>query len=191
MISMDEMADAARELLGAESATAAAEAALAEAKAREARLREEVIPAMFAELGIEKLVLSDGSTFSCAQEVYASIPAARREEAYTWLEEHDFDGIIRTEVQVPFGRGELDKAQALLDELATLGITNGTIDRTIHPQTLKAFLKEQLGKQLDADSEDGAASVPRLDLDLFGARPVMQAKVKAPPKKRNNGGTGR
>jgi len=205
-ITLDQMAQAARDLVAAEEATAAAELALKEVKEKERQLREETVPGMFAELGVDKLVLKDGSVFSCTQEVYASIPAARKEEAFKWLEEHDFGGLIKTEVQVAFGKGEIEQARALLDELATLGIENGVIDRSIHPQTLKAFLKEQLAAQAErvdmesdawVDAEDDATDLEerleaalddRIDLELFGARPVMTAKVKVPKAKKEAAG---
>ena len=205
-ITMTDMAEAARLLLQAEEDTAAAEQALKDKKEAERKLREETIPGMFAELGVEKLVLSDGSTFTCKQEVYASIPADRREEAYAWCERNGFGGIIKTEVVVPFGKGELEKAQELMDNLISeLGIDNAVIDRSIHAQTLKAFLKErilaeqeseaaeeegepgQLPAEVpgDEEGEDAPVVIEKLDLDLFGARPVMTAAVKAPPKKKS------
>ena len=208
-ITMSEMAEAARKLLEAEAATAAAEEELKAKKEEERKLREETIPSMFAELGIEQLKLADGSTFSCKQEVYCAIPAGRREEAYAWCERNGFGGIIKTEVKVPFGKGELEKAIDLLDRLATeLGVDNGTIERSIHPQTLKAFLKERILAEQEAeaaeenadmeeprdledrlaaalDADDAPVVVEKLDLDLFGARPVMTATVKAPPKKKS------
>jgi len=207
MISMDEMAEAARLLLKAEEETAAAEQALKDKKESERKLREETIPGMFAELGIEKLTLSDGSTFSCKQEVYCAIPADRREEAYAWCERNGFGGIIKTEVKVPFGKGELERAMELVDKLVSeLGVDNAIIDRSIHAQTLKAFLKERImaeqesvvaaeGDDYDptveavvldaADEEHAPPKIEKLDLDLFGARPVMTATVKAPPKKKS------
>lgn len=195
MITLDEMTAAARLLLEAEEATAKADEELKAKKETERKLREETIPSMFAELGVEKLTLSDGSTFSCTQEVYAAIPAPRREEAYSWLEENGFGGLIKTNVEIPFGKGELELARELLDKLATeLGVTNGTILREVHPQTLKAFLKERLAAEAEsAIEEEGefsedqdlvAPAVAKLDLELFGARPVMTAKVKAPAKKK-------
>lgn len=201
MITLDEMTAAARLLLDAEEATAKADEELKARKETERKLREETIPGMFAELGVEKLTLSDGSTFSCTQEVYAAIPAPRREEAYSWLEENGFGGLIKTNVEIPFGKGELELARELLDRLATeLGVTNGTILREVHPQTLKAFLKERLAAEAEsaieeegefsegevaaADPDQGAPAVAKIDLELFGARPVMTAKVKSPAKKK-------
>lgn len=169
------LADAARQLQAAEADVAAAELALKGAKEDERKLREETIPGMFAELGIQQLKLEDGSTFAVKQEVYASIPEASRPAVFAWLTEHEFDGIIKTEVQVAFGKGELESAHELMDALAELGFTHGVLERSIHAQTLKAFLKERLN-----NPDDGHFP----DLELFGARPAMVAKVTPPPKPR-------
>ena len=195
MITMDQMVEAAEQLLAAESSTAKAEQALKEAKEAERILREETIPGMFSELGIEKMSLKDGSTFGVKQEVYASIPEHKKPEVFAWLTKYGFEGIIKTEVQVPFGKGEIERAKELLDALAELGITNGVLDRSIHPQTLKAFLREQLEAAAEAvdmeagdpvDVVDADEEKPVLDLELFGARAVMSATVKKPaaPRKK-------
>lgn len=176
MITMEQMVEAANQLLAAETATAEAEAALKTAKEKERQLREEVVPGMFDELGIKKLTLEDGSIFSVKDDVYAAPPADRKSEMYAWLAEHDFDGIIKTEVSVAFGKGEIDKARELVDDLVGLGVDHAVINQSIHHQTLTAFLRERL-----ADMDENA---PKVDLDLFGARPVSVATVKAPPKSR-------
>ena len=53
------------------------------------------------------------------------------------------------------------------------------ISRDVHPQTLKAFLKEQLANpKTELTDAERAAGMSLLNLELFGARPVMTAKVK-------------
>jgi hypothetical protein len=84
-------------------------------------LREEDIPALMAELQLTEIKLETGEKISIVPEVYASIPVERREEAYGWLEEHGFGGLIKTEVLVAFGKEQLDKAKALAEQLVALG----------------------------------------------------------------------
>ena len=163
-ISLDEMAMLARALVDADAAVEAADEALKAAKEKARQLREETIPSSMQELGVEKLTLSTGQTITIKQEVYASIPADSKNTAYGWLEEHGFGGLIKTAVSAAFGKGELTQAQQLAGELIKQGF-EATVDRSVHPQTLKAFLKEQLS---------AGSNVP---LELFGARPVWAAKV--------------
>lgn len=180
-ITVNELTAAAQTLVQAERDTEAAEAALATAKERERTLREETLPGMMQELGVDKMTLIDGAEITVKQEVYASVPAHRKEQAWAWLEVNGYGGLIKTEVAIPFGRGELEKAQELLDELATQGITDGYITRDVHAQTLKAFLKERLANpKTELTEEEVAAGMTLLSLELFGARPVMTAKVKQP-----------
>ncbi len=136
-----------------------------EAAARCRHLREEAIPAAMAELGYEKVTLSDGTTITVKDEVYASIPSYYKEEAMRWLQDNGFGGLIKNDMRLQFARGEDHD----LDEVAAFLQASGVpfkLSPTVHPQTLKAFLKEQLTA--------GTA----LPLELFGARPVTVAKVK-------------
>lgn len=129
------------------------------------RLTEEDIPALMQELQLQKIVLESGETITVGLEVYASIPAANKEEAFQWLVLNNHGGLIKTDLSLAFGREELDKAKALAAELAEKGL-EPVIDQSVHANTLKAFIKEQLkeGKE-----------VP---LALFGARSVNKAKIK-------------
>lgn len=178
-ITVNELTDAAQQLLRAESETESAEAALKAAKERERVLREETLPNMMQELGVEKIVLTDGNELTCKQEVYASISADRKEPAFNWLETNGYGGLIKTTVSLDFARNELEKAQELIDELAELGYTNVLLDRNINPQTLKAFLRERLAEpKTEFTEEEKADGMSPLSLELFGARAVMTAKLK-------------
>ena len=165
MISLDEMASLARVMAEAEDAVRQQEASLKEAKEKARRLREETIPAAMQELGIDKLELNTGEKISVSQEVYASIPNEHRDDAFRWLNDNGFGGLIKVGVSSSYGKGEQSKAMELFQELQERGL-NAKFDEGVHPQTLKAILKEQIST---------GANVP---LDLFGARPVWTAKIK-------------
>ena len=161
-ITVNELTDAAQMLVKAQDAVAEADLALKAAKEKERVLKEETLPGMMQELGVTKMGLTDGN-----------------ELAWGWLEANNFGGLIKTEVQVAFGKGELEDARKLLDDLASIGITNGVISRDVHPQTLKAFLKEQLANpKTELTDEEREKGMSLLNLEMFGARPVMTAKVK-------------
>jgi len=164
MITLNEMSALARALLDAESATKDAEQALKDAKERERLIREETIPSAMQELGLESLVLDTGQKLKVQQEVYASIPAANKQAAYRWLNDNGFGGLIKVEVDASFGKGDQDKALELYSELSGRGL-QASFDESVHAQTLKAFLKEQISQGND------------IPLDLFGARPVWAAKI--------------
>lgn len=169
-ITMNELSQLAHALVEAEQETAAAEELLKGKKAREAHLREVTLPLAMQELDLVKTVLSTGETITIKDDVYASIPAANKLAVFDWLTEHGYGALIKTEVAVEFGKGELENANNLVSMLRDTGLA-GVLTRNVHAQSLKAFLREQIAAAKD------------IPLDLFGARSVTIAEVKAPKKK--------
>jgi len=141
---------------------------------------EKLLPEAMDEVGLEKFTLSDGTTISIAEIVSAGLPTAggierargekrevlldRLSQALVWLEGHGAGDLIKNEVRALFGRGEDDEAEALAAFAAQHGYSY-TQSRTVHPQTLGAFCREQL--------ESGAD----LPMDLLGVHIVRRAKV--------------
>jgi hypothetical protein len=150
-----------------------AENVLKDRKKRLAGLIEDDIPALMSEVGagVESITLTNGFAVSIKDDVYASIPAARKDEAMTWLEEKGFGGLIKTEVTVSFGREKVKEAKEFTEKAVEEGL-EAAFARDVHSQTLRAFLREQI---------EAAAEVP---MDLFGARAVRLAKISAPKKKK-------
>jgi len=135
------------------------------ARERARLLREETIPSMMQEIGISKLTLEDGREVSVKQDVYARIPAEKYDKAILWLLNNGHGSICRAEVSLSFPKGEADEAIKLHGELHERNY-NSVYKESVHPQTLKAFLKEQIAN---------GADVP---LDLFGAYPVWKTRIK-------------
>jgi hypothetical protein len=131
------------------------------------RLVERDIPDAMREVGLSLVRLTDGSEVSLKDDVYASIPEAKLRYALGWLRQQGFGDIIKNEVRVAFGSGEDVEAQQVADFLLQSG-RDFARRETVHPQTLRAFAREQLqrGKTLP---EDG-----------FAVHTVTQAKVKRP-----------
>ena len=164
MISLTEMKQLADALKEAEEATSKADAKLKEAKERERFIREETIPAAMQEMGLESITLDTGEKLTVKQEVYASIPSAGKPAAYAWLNDNGYGGLIKVAVELQFAKGEQDDAVQLTKELRERGLEVSAFE-DVHSATLKAFLKEQI------------SSGKNIPLDLFGARPIWQAKI--------------
>lgn len=145
--------------------------ALAVAKAALLRTETEDLPELMRELGLSSIRLDDGSTVEVVEDVQCGISEARRPEAMRWLIANGFGGLVKTEVVTQFDRGEAEAAQAFAAEVAAATGHHPAVAETVHPATLKAFVKEQLA----------AGAV--LPFDLFGVRPFNRAKLK-PPKGR-------
>jgi hypothetical protein len=130
----------------------------------EEKLSED-LPAMFLELGLNKLELADGSTVEVKQTYGASIKVDNRPAAYDWLREHDYDDIIKNTVACNFGRGD-DELAKQFSEFAMAQGFDAQTKTEIHPQTLRAFIKERV----EAGEE--------FPMELFGAWVGQRATIK-------------
>ena len=155
----------AQEVSNWEGKVAELEEQLRTAKAKLLELTDRDLPDMMAEGGITNFTLADGSKLEVKQTYGARIPVVHRDAAFAWLKEKGHDDIIKNLVSVPFGRGE----DSLATDFINLAQKNGYAPdqkKEVHPQTLKAFVKEQLEK---------GQEVP---MDLFGVFTGQRASIK-------------
>lgn len=127
------------------------------------------LPEAMKEAGVDEIKLENGAKVSVKPDISFSISEERKPAAYGWLEANNYGGIIKTEVRSPFAKGELDKAKELVVELSQKGIS-ASLDRDVHYQTMKAFIKERLSEGVD------------LPLETFGVTQFDKATVKLPKK---------
>lgn len=99
-------------------------------------LSRRLIPAVMASLGLTEIRMADGRVLSIKTDYFGSVAQERMPAAVTWLIAHQMDGIIKSDLVVPFAPGRLDA-------LHTAGIPAG-LKHTIHSSTLKAFVRERL-----------------------------------------------
>jgi hypothetical protein len=116
------------------------------------KLTEDSLPEALAGMGMKKFVMEDGSSIEIKPFYSASISEARRAEAYAWLREHGFDDIIKNTVSVRFGRGEDELCTRLLNLIRQNGYPADQAEK-IEPMTLKAWVKEQIERGNELDSE--------------------------------------
>ena len=115
-------------------------------------LSENVLPNLFAEVGLSELKLADGRHLKVTNYYGASIKADKKESAYVWLRDNGFGDLIKNRVSCSFGKEEDDKALGLVTKLNELGYDSETRE-WVEPSTLRAFIREQheAGKQLPMD----------------------------------------
>lgn len=141
---------------------------------KEKTLLRTTIPDLMKEAGnMKSFSTKDGFSIIIKDEIQAAITAEKSGEALAWLEAHDFGGLIKTKVEMNFGRDEAerelrDKAIEALKELHVAPV----VKEAVHPATLKAFVKEQLAKPM-VEGED------RLPLETFGVFQYTVAELKA------------
>ena len=129
------------------------------------KLTDEDMPSMLDEIGITSFALDDGSTVEVKKTYGASILVKKRPEAYRWLRDNGYDDIIKNTVECQFGRGEDDQASDFAAFAQQQGYNpNQKIE--IHPQTLRAFVKERCEAGEDFPTE------------LFGAWVGQRAVIK-------------
>jgi len=107
---------------------------------------------MMTEMNISTLKLADGSAVEVKPVYSASIPIAKKEEAFNWLRDNDLGDLIKNEVTVSFGRNEDNKAL----QYANLAQGQGyqPIQKLkVEPMTLKALVRERVesGKDMPSD----------------------------------------
>ena len=129
-----------------------AEESISKLKEQAKTLSQFEIPKMMEEMHITKLKLKDGEAVEIKKIYGASIPQENQEAAFTWLRENGLGDIIKNDITVTFGRGEDNKAS----EYATLAQGQGfePVQKIgVHPQTLKAVVRERLesGQEMPSD----------------------------------------
>jgi hypothetical protein len=153
-----------RHLRHVDTQIAEAEENLKLMKQERQKLTVELIPGLMDEMGIERVDV-DGVSVVRKLIVSASIPEEKRVAAFGWLRDNHLDDIIKNDVVLSFGKGEDNVAKHAVGLLRDQGF-DPDVKTHIHPQTLKAFVKERV--------ESGKP----IDLDLFGAYVVNAAEIR-------------
>ena len=141
------------------------EQTLKEEKKALIKMTDEDLPTMLMELGMQSLTLDDGSDVTVKQTYGASIRVDDRPAAHEWLRDNGYDDMIKNQVLCVFGRGEDDMASAF-QALASQQGYAAEQKTEIHPQTLRAFVKERVENGDD------------FPMELFGAWVGQRAVIK-------------
>jgi len=137
------------------------------AKARFNGIAMDTLPTLLKELGLESIKLETGETIEVKGDLSASITAANNFAAMKWLVDNSYGGIIKTLVTTTFAANEHDLA---VEFAAMVGEDHEGVvfKETVHPMTLKSFIKEQL------------ASGGAIPLELFSVHEYSVAKLTQP-----------
>jgi hypothetical protein len=122
------------------------------------------LPELMQSYGLSEFKTRDGLKVELKVEIECGISEERRPAALKWLEDNGHSGLIKRLINVAFNRDQADQAQALLEELQKT-YPAATANQTVHPSTLKAWVKTMLA--------EGAP----LPTDLFGVFERKVAKI--------------
>lgn len=118
---------------------------LKEKKEQLKRVQEFDLPEAMAEVGVASFTMASGCRVNVKPYYSGKIDEENCDVAFGWLRANDFGDLIKHELSVPLAKGQDDIAQELTATLRAMGL--GFKDKEgVHPQTLSAFLKEQVEK---------------------------------------------
>jgi len=140
-------------------------------------LGERKIPELFHKLNLEDLKLQNGIKVSVAKFYAGSISEENQEKAFDWLREQGFDDMIKNELKLIFGKGEDEDCETLARALGEQGY-NYTNKKSVHSQTLKAFIRER--------TETGDPEFSSVH-NLFNVHIGDKTKIKIPKGGLTNG----
>ena len=156
------LSDKVLKLKDLEDEIANAEESIKRLKEQAQILSQVEIPAMMQEMHITKLKLKDGESVEIKPYYSASLAQGmnetdsdyvlRKEQAFTWLRNNGLGDIIKNDITVTFGRGEDNKAV----QYAVLARGQGfePVQKVgVHPQTLKAVVRERIESGQDMPSD--------------------------------------
>jgi len=112
------------------------------------KLTDEDIPDTMTEIGVSEYKLIDGSSVTLKPTYGAHISEDNQQEAFQWLRDNECDDIIKNTVSVEFGRKEDELALAFKELVEEHSYEPMQVTK-IHPQTLKAFIKERIEKGME------------------------------------------
>jgi hypothetical protein len=134
------------------------------------RISEQTLPDAMTAVGLAEFKLVDGSKITVKDDVAASIRVEHTAAAVAWLDGQGFGDVVKDEIKINLGRGE----SGLAEEFAALA-RSLSVDfaekLSVHSQTLKALVKEQM-----------AAGV-EFPPDYFNVYAYRKASIKAPKVK--------
>lgn len=142
-------------------------------------LSSKTLPNKLALLGLESLTLESGEVVKVEPFISTSIKEENQNEAYAWLNDNNHGSIIKNVITVSFGvesKEEQERLKALLEE-NQFGFEQ---KESIHSSTLKAFVKERVEKEQEAESEESKNPIPK---KLFNIYQGKITKVKKPKNK--------
>lgn len=114
------------------------------------QLTERDIPAIMDEAGTSEFKdAKSGKKVTLKDDVHTSISKDNKAIAHGWLRDHDHNDLIKNVITVPIDKGLDNVATQIVEELRSRYGIDAERTESVHASTLKAFVKEQLGKGVE------------------------------------------
>jgi hypothetical protein len=127
-------------------------------------LKTAIIPDLFDELGMKSFTLMNGMKAEVKRDYAAAIKEEHKKDAFAWLRKNGHDSIIKHDIAVKIGKGDDELYKSVIEDLDILEADYDDKEK-VHPQTLCAFVREQMEKGSDIPQE------------TFGIFPIRVTKL--------------
>jgi hypothetical protein len=169
-VSLQKVRQVAVKLRDAQNEKQDLEARLSTINAKIGDIERRELPDLFANARISSITVeADGNHPAFIAErstgYAAKIPEDRKFEAFRWFEDNGHGDLVKALIVVQFGMYELEARRKLCDLLAEKGVDFCTTE-SVHPMTLKAFVKHEIQQNHP------------IPMDLLGASMWDQVKIK-------------
>lgn len=159
----------AREQAHAEARVARLELELKEAKENLRDISERKLPNLMDDVGMETFTTQEGMEIRISTTIRGSINKSNEAEAFQYLEDNGNGSLIKRQFTVDFGKDEEERAlefsKMLSDDEKGFNVKS---KKSVHPQSLSSFVREQLEK---------GVAIPMETLGVYRQR---FSKVKIP-----------
>ena len=120
-------------------------AVAADIQSKRSKISDSLLPEAMVGAGLQSFTMESGKKVNLKSEVYAEFPKneAKRQVVIKYLVEQGVGALVRTTIELNFGRDEAEFALAARELLDKNQINYG-LTETVHPQTFKAWVKERL-----------------------------------------------
>jgi hypothetical protein len=119
-------------------------------------VQERDLPEAMSLAGLDSYTLKGGRKVAVKTTIIASPTKDQQPQMLAWLDENEHGDLIKHEVKVSFGKGEDTRAERFMDWVSEhLPKQKTDTKRFVHPQTLSAFVREQMAKHVDLPDEFG------------------------------------
>lgn len=116
---------------------------------KELAIIRKLLPEVMKGAGLAEFKLVNGHEVGVKTNYYASISEKNSEEAFQWLTKTGNEAIIKATLSMNFDRGDFDKAVQAAKTIEDKTGLRLDVGRSVNPQTLKAFVKEQMKNKVD------------------------------------------
>lgn len=165
------------------------QARIAELEAKRDKIIKDQLPEMITGAGVATIELLDGTKVEVEDDLRASISTGKRgtpdnrPHAFAWLRKHGFGSLIKMDVVATFGMGKEKEAAKLAESLMKKKY-EVSVEESVHPSTLKSFVKEQLAlaakpvKKGQKKPPELPQSITYVSLPLAKITPPSKAKAR-------------